>query len=235
MIIARKVVYWLFVCCLPALLITSTIRWEINELRLYEYGFNKYEVSRDTGIGSPELQKVARHLVDYFNLRTDTAQVIVGKGNEEFSLFNERELIHLRDVRDLVQRVYLVQIISLSLIAVIVFILAFMFRTKWRVFVNAISWGGVLTLCIAVSLALWALLDFQRLFILFHLVSFPNEYWILDPARDYLIRLFPEGFFYDAALLGFAAVSLKCVFMSGVGFGVLRLKVKKGRKAIGWH
>ncbi len=226
-IVARKVIYWLLVCCVPLLFITGTIRWQINELRLYEYGFNKYEVSQDTGIGNPELKKVARHLIDYFNSKTDTAQIIVARGDKEFGLFNERELIHLRDVRGLVQKVYIVQTITLSLIAILVFILKFVFRTKWPVFVRAVSWGSVLTLCITVSLALWALLDFERLFLLFHLVSFPNEYWILDPATDYLIRLFPGGFFYDAALLGLAAILVKCVFVSGVGFGILRSRNEK--------
>jgi integral membrane protein (TIGR01906 family) len=78
-----------------------------------------------------------------------------------------------------------------------------------------------------VILAIWAFFGFERLFILFHLVSFTNEYWILDPARDYLIRLFPGGFFYDAALFGFGAIMLEALLIGGIAFGILRL--------IGWE
>ncbi len=230
--IAEKVIYWLFVCCLPVLLVTSTIRWEINELRLYDYGFDKYQISQATGIDKLELRRVARHLIDYFNSRIDTAQITVAKGGEEFSLFNERELIHLRDVKDLIQMDYRVQMVALSLMVICVFVLIFGFRAGWLIFVRGLFWGGIFTLGLVVVLALWALFGFEQLFILFHLVSFPNEYWILDPARDYLIRLFPEGFFYDAALLGFAAILLKGVFISGVTFGILRLvdKAKEGKQ-----
>tara|TARA_B100000686_G_scaffold162100_1_gene169679 strand:- start:975 stop:1217 length:243 start_codon:yes stop_codon:yes gene_type:complete len=42
---------------------------------------------------------------------------------------------------------------------------------------------------------------FQRIFILFHLVSFDNDLWILDPRRDFLIMMFPTGFFFDATML----------------------------------
>jgi hypothetical protein len=93
--IIRDIIYWLFVCCLPVLLITSTIYSEVNELRLYEYGFDKYEISQQTDIDEIQLRAVAQHLIDYFNLREGTAQITVIKGDEELNLFNERELIHL--------------------------------------------------------------------------------------------------------------------------------------------
>jgi integral membrane protein (TIGR01906 family) len=50
-------------------------------------------------------------------------------------------------------------------------------------------------------LIIWALIDFDGLFLLFHYISFSNNLWILDPSKDYLIMMFPEGFFNDAAIL----------------------------------
>lgn len=229
--IAKKVTYWLFISCLPVLLITSTLRWEINELRLYEYGFDKYHISQATGIDRLELKRVAQHLIDYFNTKVDAVQVTVAKDGEEFNLFNERELIHLRDVRSLIQLDHRVQVIALSLIVICVFVLLFWLRVGWRILVRGLLWGGVITLGLVIALVLWALLGFEQFFILFHLVSFSNEYWILDPARDYLIRLFPEGFFYDAALFGFVAVMLEGMLVSGISFGILRLMGRaKGAK-----
>jgi integral membrane protein (TIGR01906 family) len=89
--------------------------------------------------------------------------------------------------------------------------------------VKGLFWGGLITLVLMVVLALWAFFGFEQFFILFHLVSFSNEYWMLDPTKDYLIRLFPEGFFYDAALFGFGAVILEALLISGVASGILRL------------
>ena len=221
--ILQNVVYWLCVCCLPVLLVTSTICWEVNEPRLYEYGFDKYEINQATGLDKLQLKNVARQLIDYFNLRADTTQIMVVKRGEEFSLFNERELVHLQDVRSLVQLDYWVQRGALFLIIIFVFVLLFGFKARWRMLVKGLYRGGLITMGLMVVLALWAFFGFEQFFILFHLVSFPNEYWMLDPNTDYLIRLFPEGFFYDAALLGFGAVILGALLISAIAFGVLRL------------
>jgi integral membrane protein (TIGR01906 family) len=205
------------------LLITSTICWEVNELRLYEYGFDKYEISKVTGIDRIQLRSTAQHLIDYFNLRADTVQITVVKRDAEFDLFNEREMVHLEDVRSLIQLDYWVRRGALFLLIVCVLALFFGFRVKWRILVKGLYWGGLITVGLMVVLALWAFFDFEQFFILFHLASFRNEYWMLDPARDYLIRLFPEGFFYDAALFGFGAIMLESLLIGGVSFGVLRL------------
>jgi integral membrane protein (TIGR01906 family) len=221
--IIQNITYWLFVCCLPVLFITSTICWEVNELRLYEYGFGKYEISQDTGIDRIQLKSVAQHLIDYFSLRADTVQITVVKGDEAFNLFNERELIHLEDVRSLIQLDYWVQRGAFLVIVICALALFFGLRVGWRILVRGLFRGSFITMGLMVILALWALFGFERFFLLFHLVSFSNEYWMLDPAKDYLIRLFPEGFFYDAALFGFGAIMLEALLIGGVAFGVLRL------------
>jgi uncharacterized membrane protein len=46
---------------------------------------------------------------------------------------------------------------------------------------------------------------------------------MLDPAKDYLIRLFPEGFFYDAATFGFGAIILEALLLGGIAFVILRV------------
>ena len=221
--IIQNITYWLFVCCLPVLLITSTICWEVNELRLYEYGFGKYEISQDTGIDRIQLKSVAQHLIDYFSLRADTVQITVVKGDEAFNLFNERELIHLEDVRSLIQLDYWVKRGAFLLMVICALALLFGLRAGWRILVKGLFWGSCITMGLMVILALWAFFGFERLFILFHWVSFANEYWMLDPARDYLIRLFPEGFFYDATLFGFGAIMLEALLVGGIAFGILRL------------
>ena len=59
----------------------------------------------------------------------------------------------------------------------------------------------MLTISLTGMIGLFSLLGFDRLFLYFHLVSFSNDLWILDPSRDYLIAMFPQGFFFDATML----------------------------------
>jgi integral membrane protein (TIGR01906 family) len=227
--VARVLVFWLFVFGLPVLIVTTILRWEVSEIRLYEYGFDKYGISEVTGIDAFQLQKIAQHLIDYFNLKADSVQMTVTREGQQFELFNEREVIHLEDVRDLVQLDFRVQLVVLVIMIACVLGLWAGFKEGWRILVRGLFRGSVVTLSLMLFLALWAVIGFERLFILFHLVSFSNEYWILDPTRDYLIMLFPGGFFYDAALLVFGAVMLKSLVIGGASFAVLKLVDKNKR------
>ena len=47
----------------------------------------------------------------------------------------------------------------------------------------------------AAGLLIWALVDFDGLFITFHQVAFSNDLWLLNPRTDLLIRLMPQKLF----------------------------------------
>ena len=222
--VARAVAFWLIVCCLPLLLIAASLGWAVNETRLYEYGFDEYQIGRVTGMDEPELKRIARHLIDYFNLRVDSAQVRAVKGGEEFNLFNERELVHLQDVRDLIQLDYWLQRGSFALVAMCALVLSLWLKDRWRTLIKGLFWGSLATLGLVVALGLWAIFGFEQLFLLFHLASFSNEYWMLDPARDYLIVLFPGSFFYDAALFVLGVLVAEALIVAGTAFGILKSK-----------
>jgi uncharacterized membrane protein len=57
----------------------------------------------------------------------------------------------------------------------------------------------------------------------FHLLSFSNQFWQLNPAKDYLIMLFPGGFWSDAALFCALATVGLAVILGGVAGGYLIL------------
>lgn len=221
----------LFALCLPLFLITSNLRWAINSHQLYEYGFDSQQVATVTGLPESELMKVTLSLIDYFNFKRDTAQVVIMKGGEEFKLFTERELVHLRDVRGLVQLDYFVQLLTLSLIVVFGVILVMCRKeARWRRLTRGLLWGSALTLGLIIMLALWSLLNFDQLFLLFHLIGFPNDYWLLDPSQHYLIRLFPQGFFYQAALFIAGATLVEALIVGSIAFGVRKSQCLRARK-----
>ena len=72
------------------------------------------------------------------------------------------------------------------------------------------------------ALGLGALLGFDRLFRQFHVLSFANDFWMLDPSRDYLIMLFPGGFWFDVTLFVTLCTALGAVVLGGVGVVYLR-------------
>ena len=42
--------------------------------------------------------------------------------------------------------------------------------------------------------------DFTKYFTIFHEIFFTNDLWLFDPSTDLMIRMLPEGFFYDMVM-----------------------------------
>jgi len=213
---------WLFVLCLPTLLLTASLGGAVNSLWLYKYGFDKYNVSHTTGLAQPELEKAASGLISYFNSDEEYISLTVIKDGEPFELFNQREVVHLRDVKGLIWLDYWV------LLGTLIYVLAYagvsLFwgkRQYWRRLAWGVVGGSSITLALMLALGLGTLLGFDQLFLQFHLISFSNQLWQLDPTRDYLIMLFPQGFFYDAALFCALATAVVAVVLGGVAGGYL--------------
>jgi len=201
--------------CLPILLLTASIGWAVNSLWLYEYGFQKYNVSQTTGLAEVELEKAATGLISYFNSDEEHISLTVVKNGEPFVLFNQQEVAHLRDVKGLIWLDYWV------LLGTLIYTLAYagvslFWRKEWRRLARGVAGGSGITLVLGLALGLGTMLGFDQLFLKFHLISFTNELWQLDPAKDYLIMLFPQGFFYDAALFCALATAGLAIILGGV-------------------
>jgi len=215
---------WLFILCLPILLLTASIGWAANSLWLYKYGFDKYDVSQTTGLAEVELEKVATGLISYFNSDEEYISLTVVKDDEPFELFNQREVAHLRDVKGLIWLDYWVLLGTLIYTLVYAGVSLFWRRRRyWRRLAWGVVGGGGITLFLMLALGLGALLNFDQLFLQFHLISFANELWQLDPTRDYLIMLFPQGFWYDATVFCALTTVVGAVVLGGVSGGYLLL------------
>jgi integral membrane protein (TIGR01906 family) len=212
----RTAAKWLFIICLPVLLLTASVSLAVNSPWLYKYGFEKYNVSEATGLAQAELEKAANGLIDYFNSDVETISLTVTKAGEAFELFNEREVAHLRDVKGLFQLVYRVLLGTLVYALVYIGVSFFWWRDRRRLAWGLVGGGG-LTLALMAALGLATLINFDWLFRQFHLISFANELWMLDPATDYLIRLFPRDFWFDAALLCGLATAVVALILGGIG------------------
>ena len=213
-----------FIVAVPLFLISTNVRWLTEDRGLYLAGFAKYRVSERTGLSEAQLRDVADAFIRYFQGPPGLLAVQVDRGGGQQPLFNEREVIHMRDVQQLVHGFHAVQLGSgIVLIAVVLLGLLI-----WRQsFLASLGWfallGAVFTLALLGLVGALALLDFQSLFLRFHLVSFRNDFWMLDPQRDYLIMLFPLGFWFDATLRLAAQLAAGAVAVALVSLAWLRL------------
>lgn len=217
-----------FILCIPIFLLTTNMAGAVNSVRLYEYGFNRYEVSEATGIGDEELLVVAREMIHYFNSKEEPIQItILAPGGEE--LFNEREVAHLKDVKGLIRLCYNLQVAAFGCLAVIL-IGGFVWqRRRFAPFSNLLAnmmvGGSIFTIALLIVVGIAALVNFDWLFLNFHRLFFSGDSWILS---GYLPQIFPPDFFYDAALFIVGATIVEALVAGGIG-GYFVLRKRKAR------
>jgi integral membrane protein (TIGR01906 family) len=213
---------WLFILCLPVLLLTASLGWAANSHWLYKYGFEKYDISQVSRLSDSELDKAASGLISYFNSGEEYISLSVTKDGQPFELFNQREIIHLKDVKGLIWLDYWLLLGTLVYVLAYAGVCLFWRKPRYR---RRLAWGlaggGGLTLVLMLALGLGTLFGFDQLFWKFHTLFFSNEFWLLDPTKDYLKMLFPNGFFYDAALFCALGSAGLAVILGGVGGGYL--------------
>jgi len=216
----------LFILCIPIFLLTTNLAWAVNSVRLYEYGFNKYDISEATGIEDEELLVVAGDLLHYFNSGEEPIQItILAPGGEE--LFNEREVAHLRDVKGLIRLCYHLKQATFGYLAVFAIGSFIWQRRRLRPSLAKMALGGgALTIALLLLMGIVALVNFDWLFLNFHRLFFSGNSWILS---GYLPQIFPQGFFYDAALFIVGATIVESLVIGGIGgYFVLRRRRARG-------
>ncbi|MBI4497963.1 MAG: TIGR01906 family membrane protein [Chloroflexi bacterium] len=208
--------------CLPVLLLTSSVLLMTQATPFYRYAFAKYRVAETTGLTEAELVRATKEMVAYFFQPTEPLAIEVNLGGLRRPLLNQREIDHLRDVKQIFGLVQVSQLASgVAYLVVTGALLAWAgTRGRWAV-ASGLLWGGGLTLGLLTAAALGVLLDFDGLFVRFHLISFSNDLWQLDPSRDYLIMMFPLGFWLEAALLVVALTAALAALTWGLGWFLL--------------
>lgn len=132
------------------------------------------------------------------------------KLNADTPLYNQRELSHMLDVKNLVQTLYRIQIIQLI---IFISITLWAWRSKWlRDLGKYLSWGGWITIGLIAAIMIGVATGFDALFTAFHHVFFKGDTWLFLYS-DTLIRLFPMRFWLDAFIL-MGILTLACALAS---------------------
>ena len=212
------VLWALFIVVVPLFLVASSVSWAFNSPSLYNDGFEKYSISRITGITDADLRLVGADIRHYINSGDEPLVVTTRIFGEKRDLFNNREISHMKDVKQLVRGVYVLALVSAAYLAAMI-VVGFSWQ-KAR-FVPALAkhltWGGGLTLILMVVFGTAALVGFDGVFLKFHQLSFANDLWQLDPRTDYLVRIFPQDFWFDATMWVSVRVIAGALILTVVG------------------
>jgi integral membrane protein (TIGR01906 family) len=114
------------------------------------------------------------------------------------AVYNERELGHMLDVKNVIQTMFKVWYGSLILLAGLGL---WAWQGKWsQEYLRGVGRGGWLTVFLVGTIVVFALVSFGVFFVAFHNVFFDPGTWQFE-FSDTLIRLFPQRFWRDIFLI----------------------------------
>lgn len=216
-----------FVVSVPVALIGSNVRYLFGEQRLYDFSINRYDVEHEAGIPKSELLRGAGTVRQYLFNDDDYLRVqVTDSTGQSGPLFNPREVIHMRDVKVLVQRLFVAQQIAIAVALGYPALRMLAERREGARAVLRLAWlTGVGLNLAAIGFGVGAALGFDRLFEQFHLLSFSNDFWLLDPRRDHLVQMFPFEFWQISAALLVGLTMLEAALLAlGAWWGLSRLE-----------
>lgn len=192
--------------------VAFSVRYATTSASWWERGFERYDATGRTGLPQDEVLRVATETRDY--LTNDEERLHVEVAGAPF--YNEREILHMIDVKRLIARTFDAGWAALG------FIIAFVAVIIWRrrgeapsaLARSTLAACGVVALLVVV-LGIIGISGFDSAFRQFHLLFFTNDLWQLS-SRDGLIQLFPQRFFFDTTLL-IGGVTLVFVCVAGAG------------------
>jgi len=187
----------LIVLLLPLMLVMGSVRLLVtNEYLAFEYG--KADFPMDP-FGFDQAQRLAYASANFRYVRdAQPLEALAGQRLGNAPLYNDRELKHMQDVQNVYRATWWVWQIALNVILPAGFALAWRAETR-PALAAAIKWGGSLTAGLVAVVGLLAIIAWRFWFVAFHQIFFTPGTWMFNYS-DTLIRLFPEKFWFDAAL-----------------------------------
>lgn len=194
-----------------------------SQYRFYEREYKKYQVADSLNMTMDNIMDVTDQMMAYLIGKKAELSVITDVDGETRDFFNEQDRFHMGEVKDLFLGGLKIRNIMLGAVLLILILLAAqkaeLIKLLPRAYFVTLGITGVITVVLGGLFAS----DFDKYFRIFHEIFFDNDQWMFDPATDYMIRMLPEGFFYDfvfriggffvGSLAVLGVVSAVCIFM----------------------
>ncbi len=159
------------------------------------------DVYDSVGMDAEALGQVNVLLSDYLRGKTDDLSIEEEVFGIRQQVFNANEKLHMVDVVNLFRMAHGLKIallIGAAISAAAGILLGG--EDSFEILPRALK-GFLLTAGILLLAAIGSFLavGFDRMFILFHQLLFTNDLWLMNPATDIMIRMFPGEFFQRIA------------------------------------
>lgn len=180
------------------LLITSFEVAMYSDFSYYEREYEKYDVLSDLDMEMKDVMHVTWEMMEYLRGNRDALSVTTTVEGVRQDFFNEQDRFHMEEVQGLFFGGLRIRRGTMLVLAVSLTWLLFLNRkTCLRILCRSYQIVLGMFAVMLTGLGSWVALDFNAVFVKFHEIFFDNDLWLFDPAEDFMIRMLPEGLFYD--------------------------------------
>lgn len=178
------------------ILLVTSIDINCFNAAFYAQQYEQLNTASRLHLSEDDLMKATNVLLDYLRTKSDTCEVMITQYGIEQEAFNEKEKTHMIDVRNLYEFALNLRFVSMIVIIIsIAYLWFYDHQIPFFSFASAFIKISILFFLFFAFLGLWAYVDFDAFWTMFHEVCFTNDLWLLNPATDLMINLFPSALF----------------------------------------
>jgi len=214
------------------LLISSFQAAMYLDFGIYEKEYTKYQVLRALDMKMEDAMYVTREMMAYLKGDRERLSVVTTVEGKEQDFFNEQDRLHMEDVQGLFLGGLAMRRWAFAVLAAALVILAAVCRKEmWKTLAGSFQAALGILAALILFLGIAMVRNFNAVFTKFHEIFFDNDLWIFDPAEDYMIRMLPEGLFFDMVIRigGFFLAGLTVLLILSIVYTVRSRKVGGGR------
>ena len=191
----------------------------------WQYSLN--HTAESIGISEDGLMNATNALLDYMQDKRDDIKVIEVVNGSEREIFDERETLHMVDVKNLYLNAMNTRTILLVGSIAILTLLAFTHRNQsYTILSNAYQNGLLFLGSLIFFIAIYAIVDFNGFWMNFHYVFFDNDLFLLDPNISIMINMFPSNFFF-AVVFGIILLFVSMVILLKLLLVLFKHKIER--------
>lgn len=196
------------------LIITFSIGLPIYVRPFYYYQIDALNIEKYSGADRETIIEAYDELLDYLTVPGNE----FGTGDFKYSESGKSHFVDCKVLFDLNLYAFLISIVG---VAVLMILLRKGVFEIWRPFgMNIVFSSGAFTLGGFGIIGGLAALDFDKAFTVFHTLFFPGKSnWYFSWYEDQIIRILPQDFFMNCAILIFASIVLLCI--TSIVFGLV--------------
>jgi len=213
----KKILFWivfvLLVIDIPFVLYLASAKTMVFNEEFHQQLFIRYDIYSEFS----DIEEINSELISYLRYG----------GELDIDVFNDKEIEHMKDVRNLVHGGMI--LLNVLLVLFLILLVSLYFIDK-KEFVGKLGLGfmigGGLTFLDALIFFIIVKLNFNSVFNWFHRIFFVGDSWLFR-ADETLVSMYQQGFFNDILVRIILNTFVMALLLVIIGLIVLRINKRK--------